>query len=308
MAPAHVVQLQAIEFHGGQQLFDVVQQLLAHRFGSEVDRRPPAQLQMPLRVFLDEPPHRTAVPVIHADASEKFHAAAVGKLRHQLPEIDPRLPQRAITAVFVGMPPMFLQYLGGTVKRLEAVADHHGQRVHSRPGQFIDATGHHGPHRVAVHRTQRGPPTPELGKGVTGIAVVQNTALPSGRPRGLLGDRAASQQNEKHRCDPPRLFHGQNPFMQCRFQPDLRPDRSGIPDGANLTVPSRPADHFHAPATGFHPQTERGRGLARISHRIAGLRLGKCWSSASCSAFFGEPLAYRLRWAPPGLFEIEHQG
>ena len=229
---------------------------------------------------------------------------------------------------------MFLQYLGGTVKRLEAVADHHGQPCSVSKRTAREITDRYGseeqstPARASssmprattartaspsielsgAPRLQNSAKALPVSRRVAGHDVVQNTALPSGRPRGLLGDRATSQQNEKHRCDPPRLFHGQNPFMQCRFQPDLRPDRSGIPDGANLTVPSRPADHFHAPATGFHPQTERGRGLARISHRIAGLRLGKCLSSASCSSFFGEPSAYRLRWAPPGLFEIEHQG
>ena len=70
---------------------------------------PLAQLEMPLRVLFNEPSHRTAMPVVHADATEKFHAAPVGKLRHQLPEIDPGLPQRAITVALVGLPPMFLQ-------------------------------------------------------------------------------------------------------------------------------------------------------------------------------------------------------
>ena len=127
---------------------------------------------MPLGVLFNEPPHRSAVAVIHADATDEFHAAPMGQVRHQLPEIDACLPQRPITVSLVGLPPMFLQYLGGTVKRMKAVADHHRQRVHSRPGQFVDAAGHHFPDGFRVHLAQRSARAPEFGEGVAGIAVV----------------------------------------------------------------------------------------------------------------------------------------
>ena len=97
---------------------------------------------------------------------------------------------------------------------MKAVADHHRQRVYSRPGQLVDTAGHHLPDGFGVHLAQRSSAPPEFGKGVTRYRCCIECGA---HARGSLEGSSVTAQPPQRMRD--TAATGQMCFMDKPFHP-----------------------------------------------------------------------------------------